>query len=61
MKIGDLVRVNCDNHFLNESVGVVVLNEHDESNPVPYGLCVIIADSVFGFLPEEVTVIDENR
>ena len=60
MKPGDLVRVNCDNNFLSGKVGVVVVNEHDEDQTVPYGLCVMFDDCVYGFLPQEVEVIHES-
>tara|TARA_Y100000034_G_C6694115_1_gene305778 strand:+ start:317 stop:502 length:186 start_codon:yes stop_codon:yes gene_type:complete len=60
MKTGDLVRVNCDNTWLSGQVGVVVINEHDESNPIPYGLCVMLNDCVYGFLPKEIEPVDES-
>jgi len=60
MKTGDLVRVKCGNDFLSGQVGVVIINEHDESHPIPYGLCVMLNDCVYGFLPQEVEVIYEG-
>jgi hypothetical protein len=60
MKVGDLVQINCDNRLLDENIGVVVLNAHDENNCPPYGLCVMIDGSVYGFLPEEVMALDES-
>ena len=60
MKVGNLVQIKCDNRMLNESIGVIVLNTHDENSCPPYGLCVMIDGSVYGFLPEEVIVIDES-
>ncbi|HCX21203.1 MAG TPA: hypothetical protein DHN29_04755 [Cytophagales bacterium] len=59
MKPGDLVRINCDNDFLRGQVGVVILDDHDEENPHPYGLCVMLNDRVYGFLPREIEIIDE--
>tara|TARA_Y100000310_G_C20681627_1_gene816315 strand:- start:3111 stop:3296 length:186 start_codon:yes stop_codon:yes gene_type:complete len=60
MKVGDLVQINCDNRLLDDNIGVVVLNTHDENNCPPYGLCVMIDGMVYGFLPEEVSAIDES-
>ena len=60
MKVGDLVQINCDNRLLDDNIGVVVLNAHDENNYPPYGLCVMIDGMVYGFLPEEVSAIDES-
>ena len=60
MKTGDLVRINCDNDWLTGQVGVVIVNDHDKSTPVPYGLCIMLNDCVYGFLPEEVEIIDES-
>ena len=60
MKIGDLVRINCDNNFLSGKLGVVIINEHDESQSIPYGLCVMLDNCVYGFLPEEIELVDEG-
>tara|TARA_Y100000310_G_C20092599_1_gene538976 strand:- start:1 stop:189 length:189 start_codon:yes stop_codon:yes gene_type:complete len=52
MKIGDLVKINCDNAYLHGKVGIVMLNEKKRS-PV-YGLCVMIDGVVYGFERKEV-------
>ena len=60
MKTGDLVRINCGNNLLDDQVGVIIVNDHDESNPIPYGLCIMLNDCIYGFLPKEVEFIDEG-
>ena len=55
MKVGDMVRINCDNHFLNGKIGTVVL--HEEKRGVIYGLCVLVQGLIYGFVEEEVEVI----
>ena len=57
MKVGDLVRVTCNNATLTGSVGMIVLNEHNEKDCLPYGLCVMIDGSVYGFLPDELEIL----
>lgn len=52
MKVGDLVKIKCDNTRLCGKVGVVVLNEK-KIGPV-YGLCVMIDGAVYGFERKEV-------
>ena len=59
MKVGDLVKINCDNHSLNKKIGTVVLNRKYQE-PV-YGLCVLIDGTVYGFEEKEVEVINESR
>ena len=57
MNVGDLVRiVNCNNSFLNDKIGTIVMNEWREEF---YGLCVLIQGMVYGFEESEVEVIDE--
>ena len=58
MKVGDLVKICCNNHFLNGKCGTVVLNVDAGSI---YGLCVLVGDKVYGFEEHEVEVIDESR
>ena len=56
MKVGDMVRINCDNRFLNGKIGTIVLRE-EYREPV-YGLCVLVEGSVYGFEESEVEVIN---
>ena len=57
MKVGDMVRINCDNRFLNGKIGTIVLRE-EYREPV-YGLCVLVEGSVYGFEESEVEVIND--
>jgi len=60
MKIGDLVKINCDNAYLHGKVGIVMLNE-ERTGPC-YGLCVMIDGDVYGFEREEVeNIIHKNE
>ena len=59
MKVGDMVRINCDNRFLNGKIGTIMLYE-EYRNPV-YGLCILVEGRVYGFKVDEVEVISENR
>ena len=57
MKVGDLVRIKCKNTTLTGNIGVIVLNEHNEKDCPPYGLCVMIDGTVYGFVPDELEVL----
>ena len=57
MDVGDLVQVKCTNAILTGNIGVIVLNEHNEKNCPPYGLCVMIDGKVYGFIPEELELL----
>ena len=59
MKVGDMVRINCTNRFLNGKIGTIVLNE--EKVGVVYGLCVLIQGLIYGFEVSEIEVINESR
>ena len=57
MEVGDLVRIKCTNPVLAGNIGVIVLNEHNEKDCPPYGLCVMIDGNVYGFLPDELEIL----
>ena len=59
MKVGDLVRVKCDNHLLNGKVGTIVL--YEKTHNFVYGLCVLIQGLVYGFEDDELEVVNESR
>ena len=59
MKVGDIVRINCENRFLSGKIGTIVL--HEEYREPVYGLCVLVEGSVYGFKESEVEVISESR
>ena len=59
MKVGDMVQINCANHFLNGKIGTVVL--HKEKVGVVYGLCILIQGLIYGFDEDEVEIINESR
>lgn len=60
MKVGDLVKINCSNNFLNGKIGTIIL--YKESIGIMYGLCVLIQGLVYGFDTREVEVIiNESR
>ncbi len=59
MKVGDIVKINCSNNFLNKKIGTVVLYE-EYREPV-YGICVLIEGLVYGFKEHEVEVVNEDR
>ena len=59
MKVGDLVRISCDNRTLDKKIGTVML--HEKNQGVVYGLCVMIEGLVYGFEESEVEVVNESR
>ena len=59
MKVGDMVRISCNNRFLNGKIGTVVL--HKEKIGAVYGLCILIQGLIYGFEKSEVEVISESR
>ena len=59
MQVGDIVQINCSNHFLNRKIGTIIL--HEEYREPVYGLCVLIEGLVYGFKESEVEVVNEDR
>jgi hypothetical protein len=60
MKVGDLVKISCNNRSLNGKIGTVMLHEENYCGIV-YCLCVMIEGKILGFEESEVEVISESR
>lgn len=58
-KVGNMVRIKCNNRFFNGKIGTVVL--HKEKVGVVYGLCILIQGLIYGFDEDEVEIINESR
>ncbi len=56
LEIGSMVRVACDNSFLNGKLGTLLMNEADDG--IVFGTCVLIEGAVYGFSQEEVFSAD---
>ena len=59
MQLGELVRIECDNKFLDKRIGTLLLNEEDEG--IVFGTCVMIDGAVYGFSKQEVKPLDDPR
>ena len=57
--IGSIVRVNCDNSYLDGKMGTLLMKEEDEG--IIFGTCVLIDGAVYGFLREEVSTLESSQ
>lgn len=59
MRLGELVKIECDNKFLDKKVGTLLLNEDDDG--FVYGTCVMIDGAVYGFSKQEVKLLTDDK
>mgnify|MGYP005715284041 CR=1 FL=1 len=56
LEVGSIVKVVCENSFLNGKLGTLLMSEDDDG--IIFGTCVLIDGAVYGFSPEEVRNLD---